>query len=126
MKTYKRSSLPDYIDYNGKRYVLDASASALDQPEDGSIRVIVSNPRLRGIRDLHGNPYPSSTYYFLPEGEKQKKRVNFWVSCFMPRTQKWCREKLSNLKNGSDPTVKTESYEETQAKIEALKQVLGR
>jgi hypothetical protein len=126
MKTYRRSSLPDFIEYNGKRYVLDASASSVDQPEDGSIRVIVTNPKLRGIKDLHGNPYPSTTFYFLPDGEKQKRRVAFWVHCFMPRTQQWCRQKLANLKNGSDPTIKTETSEETQAKIAALNSVLGR
>lgn len=127
MKTFRKSYVPDSIEHNGKTFVMDAYASANNEKPTGDcVKLIVTNSRLRGKTDLHGNPYPSSTYYFIPAEEKQKQRIKFWVGCFMPRTQKWCSAKLHALNNGTDPTLRIESVDESNAKIAALKQVLGR
>lgn len=142
MKTFKRSYLPDSIEYNGKKYVPDHDSSTNIQlgvqlsPRPGSIKVVVTNPRLRGKEDLHGKPYPSSTYYFIPfespeeqqarlDREKdEQERIEFWVKQFMPRTQKYCRETLRSLKNDKQNPLTDPA--DTPLKIIALKRVLGK
>lgn len=49
-------------------------------------------------------------------------KVNFWIKMFMPRTQKYLKETLRRLKTG----VSTfETPEDNEAKIQAIKSILG-
>lgn len=145
MKTFKRSYLPDSIEYNGKKYIPDHDSSTNIQlgiqirPRPNSIKVVVTNPRLKGKTDLHGKPYPSSTYYFIPyespeqereRVEREKKNnehVKFWVSMFEPRTKKWCRDKMRELKNATVNSFNTNEDEPDRIanQIRALQQVLS-
>jgi len=141
MKTFKKSYVPDSIEYNGKTYKLDGEVCAAlgHEPKPNSVKLVVTNPRLRGKTDLHGKPYPSSTHYFVlyetPEEKqarltheaKNKEHVKFWVSMFEPRTKKWCRDKMRELKNATVNSFNTNEDEPDRIanQIEALRQVLS-
>jgi hypothetical protein len=140
MKTFRKSYVPESIEYKGKIYKLDGEVVAAlgHQPKPNSIKLVVTNPYLRGKTDLHGRPYPSSTHYFVmyetPEEKKAREereartqeRINFWVSMFKPRTKKWCRETLRNLKSPKAYSLENpDEPDQTAHKIEALRRVLS-
>lgn len=70
MKTFKRTYLPEYINYNGKKYIYDAQKSAnanmvinfLDLK--GCVCVEVLSRNLKGKIDFHGQPYKASKHIF--------------------------------------------------------------
>jgi hypothetical protein len=142
MKTFRKSYVPESIEHNGKKYVLDGDSSAnislgvQIRPRDNSIKVVVTNPRLRNKTDLHGNPYPSSTFYFIPyetpeeikarkeQEERDQERIEFWIKMFLPRTKKWCKETLKRLRTEKENPLTDPA--ETPLKIAALKRVLGK
>lgn len=59
MKTFKRTSLPDFIKYNNKTYALEDETSK-------SIRVEVLSRNLIGVLDNNGFAYKPSVFYFNP------------------------------------------------------------
>lgn len=78
-----RTSLPDSITRNGRRYILDRETSATigsSSAPDHSIDVHVLARNLRGRLDLHGKPYQPSRYIFRPENPRYKVLKVFRVS----------------------------------------------
>ena len=57
MKIFRRSHLPNSIQYNGETYALDGSG-------DKSIQVHVLSDNLRGQTDLRGNYYKPRVHTF--------------------------------------------------------------
>ena len=66
MKTFYRTYLPDFINYNGKKYIYFGSKN-LNKKPDKAIIVKVLSRNLRGKTDLHGLPYKPTEWYFIPE-----------------------------------------------------------
>ena len=78
MKTFKRSSLPENIKYNGKILKFDSVNSGianagklhsyiineLKRAKKTVCIVEVLNTRLKGKTDLHGRPYTSNRFIF--------------------------------------------------------------
>lgn len=70
MKIFNRSYLPDSIKYNGKQYMYDAAATAQFEkhphllPFKNCIQVNVLSPRVKGVKDFHGNEYKPQVYIF--------------------------------------------------------------
>ncbi len=57
----------------------------------------------------------------LPSEQTEEQRIQFWTKMFSPRTKKYLRDTLRRLKAG----VSTfETFEENQAKIQAIKNIL--
>lgn len=77
MKTFKRSGMPDAITHNGKVHKLDIEKSHLHGEgksfaKKDCIVVIVSDRRLRGKLDLHGQPYKPTTWIFSVKDTTEK------------------------------------------------------
>jgi len=78
MKTFKRASLPETIHYNGDDYKVHiASSAAIFNTSDAkrecnkfsshgtkAVLVEVQPSQLRGVSDLHGQPYKPSIFLF--------------------------------------------------------------
>ena len=78
MKTFKRASLPEQINYNGKVYKVDIELSALysvgrtNKVPNGAIKVEVLSRRLKNRTDIYNRPYKPSIFIFTPIEEKLK------------------------------------------------------
>lgn len=77
MKTFKKSSLPPYVAYNGKVFMMHPELSAmanstnkatiskkLTENKNPHVFVEVHNKALKGKLDIHNKPYPPSLYVF--------------------------------------------------------------
>lgn len=65
MKTIKRYSFENEIKYYGKTYYWNPVSSARNKPSElDSLKVEVYNRNLQGVRDLHGNLYKPSVFYY--------------------------------------------------------------
>jgi hypothetical protein len=80
MKTFKKSYLPDVIEYKGQILKLNAEATAaatlssknkvhaatlLKEIQDKTVCLVeVTNKNLKGKRDLYGNPYKPTVFIF--------------------------------------------------------------
>lgn len=60
MKTINRSYLPEFIKYNGKKYIYG-------EQTDKSIKVLVLSTALRKKTNICGNYYKPTVHYFNPE-----------------------------------------------------------
>lgn len=67
MKTIHRANMPDSIKANAKTYTLDIEATHSKTPPTDAICLMLTNNRLRGKRDLHGQPYKPSRWIFTPQ-----------------------------------------------------------
>lgn len=69
MKTFKRTYLPEYINYNGKKYIYNAQESAnanmvASLGLSGCVCVEVLSRNLKGKLDFHNQPYKPSKHIF--------------------------------------------------------------
>ena len=65
MSTVRRKHFDSPITFRGKQYRVNMDSSIKGRPAPvDSLKLIESNPRLKGKTDLHGNPYKPSIYYF--------------------------------------------------------------
>ncbi|MFT6125865.1 MAG: hypothetical protein ACJAVA_000307 [Flavobacteriaceae bacterium] len=79
MKTYKKTSLPENIQYKGDNYKINTTISgsmkmsnttpkkvieALKTTGKKGILVEVLSSRLKGVTDLHGNQYKPSQFIY--------------------------------------------------------------
>ena len=82
MKTFKKSYLPDFINYNGEKYTFNATITgatntsnttpkkvieALKTTGKKGVLVEVLSNRLKGVTDLHGKQYKPSQFIFTNE-----------------------------------------------------------
>lgn len=72
MKTFKRVSLPEQINYNSKVYKVDIELSALfsigrtNRLPNDAIKVEVLSRRLKNSTDVYNRPYKPSIFIFIP------------------------------------------------------------
>ena len=69
MKIFKRTYLPEYINYNGKKYIYDAKNSALinqiiSLDLGNCICIEVLHRNLKGKLDFHNKPYKPTKHIF--------------------------------------------------------------
>lgn len=69
MKTFKKSHIPETIEYNGNTYVLNVKLSHdfennVQFVKKDCIKLICENKRLRGKTDLHGQLYKPTIWIF--------------------------------------------------------------
>lgn len=119
MKSFKRSSLPDTIQYKGQELkyygALSGEPEAAKKLQNAGHLVClveVHNPRLKGKDDLHGKPYGHSTFIFWKEVVRPDKLLVSTVTT----TGKWS----SKLQRGAAYLTIQKSFntEYTQVAVE--------
>jgi len=74
MKTFNRASLPEIINYNGKKYKINIEATHAHKEgkkQAGCIAVNVLSTNLKGKRDLRGNYYKPHTFIYMAIGHAE-------------------------------------------------------
>lgn len=76
MKTFKRASLPEQMNYNGKVYKVDIRLSALysigrtNKLPNDAIKIEVLSQRLKQSTDIYNRPYKTSIFIFISDSKK--------------------------------------------------------
>lgn len=70
IRTYKKTSLPENVIFNGEKLNFNPSANSIQDARqlktEGKTVVLVEvrNPKLKGKTDLHGQPYTPNLFIF--------------------------------------------------------------
>jgi len=70
LKIFRRTSLPEFINYNGSKYVYLCGKHAYTHNNDNKvIQVDVLSRRAKQATDIRGNDYKPSEFIFIKESE---------------------------------------------------------
>ena len=142
MKTFKKSYLPDTVNYNGytlklnmaetsgpngERYLDRHRIRAAEDLKSKGVTVCLvacMSNNLKGKTDLHGQPYKPNLYIFsdlsTPEEiQDWRAKVDFWKKLFTPRTKQYIKGVAARERRKNSPEI---IYTE---KLQAIKELLN-